>query len=233
MITTNELKKKLRDWHIWLGIIVSFPLTIISATTIIFAFANPLNLDNYFISTKYFPGYWGEKNEKKNELKSFYKDEHGNEYFGYKFGLLVKNNEHIENIEFFDKQEIRVINKIDQKLIVGTKKGLFLKQKNEYKNIINEEIFGVYVYDNESFITSKIGFYRCDRNFIQCNKNEIDSTETVQDKVSLKKLNVDLHTGKAIFGKSLEWLWQTILGLCLLFFVFSGCYLWVKKKFRK
>jgi len=40
------------------------------------------------------------------------------------------------------------------------------------------------------------------------------------------KLVMDLHTGKAVFGKRFEWLWIDSLGLVMLFLSLSGVYLW-------
>lgn len=229
----NKLKKWLRDWHIWLGVAFAIPLLIIGFTTLLLAHQNQLKLDRFYISSTYFPGYWNETSESKNPLKTFFKDEKGNEYFGYKYGLSVKKNNRLVPIEFFNRFEIREIDMLNNKLIVATKQGLFLEEDTLFKTLLKEDIWDISFTNNQAYITTKMGFYTCDLLFVTCEKKDANLFIEPLQEVSLKKLNLDLHTGKALFGKNLEWLWQDILALCLLFFVLSGFYLWYKKKSNK
>lgn len=228
-----KLKKWLRDWHIWLGVAFAIPLLIVGITTIVLAHQHTLKLENYYISSKYFPGYWNENNETKNEIKAFFKDSHGNEYFGYKYGLSVKTNNTYTKIDFFNRYEIRKINIYHNKLIVATKQGLFYEEDKSFKQLFKEEIWDMFLEEKQVHIITKVGLFTCDNQFQACDKIELKESIEPLKEVSIKKLNFDLHTGKALFGKSFEWIWQDILALCILFFVVSGFYLWYKRKNNK
>lgn len=232
MLNSNELKKKLRDWHIWLGVFLSLPLVIVGITTIFLAVEQQLKLDKYYISSKIFPGYWGEKNEKRNEIKAFYKDSNGTEYYGHKYGLIVKNAQESKEIEFFDKHDIREINSFKGNLIVGAKEGLFLQENDTYKKVLKQEIWNLYLENEIVYIISKDGVFTCSSDFLKCEEIALKNEIKPMTEISLKKLNLDLHTGKALLGK-FDWIWQSLLGIAILFFVYSGFYLWYKKKFRK
>lgn len=229
----NKLKKWLRDWHIWLGVAFAIPLLIIGITTLLLSHQHTLKLEKYSISSQYFPGYWNEKNEAKNEIKTFFKDDNGNEYYGYKYGLMVKTHTSSQKIDFFNRYEIRKINMYHNKLLVATKQGLFYEQDNRFKELLKEEIWDMFLEENKAHIVTKQGLFTCDNQFQACDKIDLKETNEPLKEVSLKKLNLDLHTGKAFFGKTFEWIWQDILALSILFFVLSGFYLWYKRKNNK
>lgn len=223
----NKFKKKLREWHIWLGIFFSLPLILIGITTILLAHGKTLELEKYSISSKYFPGYWGEKSI-VNDLKVYFKDTQGREYFGYKSGLDIIDNNQTKKIDFFEMQEIRAIAEFQEKIIIGTKHALFVEDADGFKKAFAQDIWSFYTTQNQLHIVTKDGM------FISNDLNEFElllqEKERVKKSITLKKLNLDLHTGKALFGKSFEWIWQDILAICLLFFVGSGFFLWYTKK---
>lgn len=228
----NNLKKWLRDWHIWLGVVLSLPLIIVGITTVFLAFEHQLNLDKYYIPSKIFPGYWGEKAEQKNEVRAFFKDKNGMEYYGHKYGVLVKNSQDSKEIEFFNKYDIREINSYKGNLLIGAKEGLFLQDNDTFKKVLKQDIWNFHLEEQIVYITTKEGIFTCTNDFTKCDKVELKNEIKPITEISLKKLNLDLHTGKALLGK-FDWIWQSLLGIAILFFVYSGFYLWYKKKFRK
>lgn len=226
----NKFKKWFRDWHIWLGVAFSLPLIVIGITTILLAHGKELKLDDYYVSSKCFPGYWGEKSV-NNELKVYFMDSHGKEYFGYKYGIRSKKNDILETILFFEKDEIRALAEFNGKLIVATKKALFIQNDISFEKILAKDIWNLYVDTDKLYVVAKEGLFMS--NNLQEFQEIVQESEAIKEGVSLKKLNLDLHTGKALFGKSFEWIWQDILAICILFFVGSGFFLWYKRKTKK
>jgi hypothetical protein len=50
---------------------------------------------------------------------------------------------------------------------------------------------------------------------------------------TLKKLVMDLHTGKFFFGKSAEWIWIDILGATLILLCLTGGWIWWRSQKQK
>ncbi len=223
------IKKYSRKWHIWLGVAFAIPLLIVGMTTIFLAHDKALKLDEHLISSSYFPGYYGSKMV-SNEIKSYFKDAEGVEYFGYKLGLHVKKDGVSTPLAFFDKHEIRRIEKLGDTLLVGTKKALFMEHKNGFKEVLKKDIWDVSVREGMvSVTTNKEGLFQSS-DLKTWHSIQTQTSQSELKSVSLKKLNLDLHTGKALFGDTWMWIWQDILALCILFFIISGVYLWYPKK---
>jgi uncharacterized iron-regulated membrane protein len=55
----------------------------------------------------------------------------------------------------------------------------------------------------------------------------------VEERVTLGKLMLDLHTGKAFFGKEAEWIWIDLLGGVWVFLGFTGIYLWWRTQTKR
>jgi hypothetical protein len=57
----------------------------------------------------------------------------------------------------------------------------------------------------------------------------LNTTKTIP----LHKMVMDLHTGKAFFGKSFEGIWIFLVGLSVFLLTFTGVWMWIKREFRK
>ncbi|MDP2170080.1 MAG: hypothetical protein Q8J96_06630 [Rhodocyclaceae bacterium] len=55
----------------------------------------------------------------------------------------------------------------------------------------------------------------------------------VRERITLGKLMTDLHTGKALFGKQMEWIWIYLLGVVWVFLGFTGLWLWWKSQTKR
>ena len=226
------LKKQSRKWHIWLGVVFAIPLLIVGVTTLFLAHEKSLNLDQYRVSSSFFPGYRGETTA-RNEIKSYFKDANGVEYFGYKMGLYAKKEGTISSMPFFDTYEVRGIATLDGHLLVGTRKALFIEQEGRFKEVLKKDIWDLSVRDGVvSVVVNKDGLLSS-RDLKTWKLLEIPSDVQALSHVTLKKLNLDLHTGRALLGEQAMWLWEDILACCLLFFVATGVYLWYPKKRKK
>lgn len=223
------IKKYSRKWHIWLGVVCAIPLFIVGLTTIFIAHEKSLKLDTQTISSSFFPGYIGSKTV-TNEIKTYFKDEVGVEYFGYKSGLHVKKEGEVNPIPFFENHEIRKIAMMEKALVVGTKKALYIQHNGQFKELLKKEIWDISIHDGVMHVTTNKEGLWVSKDLKAWEKKETQVMHSTLTQVSLKKLNLDLHTGKAIFGDALMWIWQDILALCILFFMMSGVYLWYSKK---
>jgi len=226
------LKKQSRKWHTWLGVVFAIPLFIVGVTTLFMAHEKSINLGKYWISTAFFPGYHGETMI-HNEIKSYFKDANGVEYFGYKMGLLTQKEGKITSVPFFDTHEVRGIEMLNGHLLVGTRKALFIEQEGLFKEVLKKDIWDLSVRDGVvSVVVNKDGLLSS-HDLKTWKSIEIPADTQKLDRITLKKLNLDLHTGRALFGDRAMWIWEDILACCLLFFIATGIYLWYPKKRKK
>ncbi len=226
------LKKQSRKWHTWLGVLFAIPLLIVGVTTLFLAHEKRLNLDQYWVSSSFFPGYLGETTA-RNEIKSYFKDVNGVEYFGYKMGLLTQKEGKIASVPFFDTYEVRGIEMLGGHLLVGTRKALFIEQEGLFKEVLKKDILDLSVRDGVvSVVTNKEDLFSS-HDLKTWKSIAIPSDVQALNQITLKKLNLDLHTGRALLGDRAMWIWEDILACCLLFFIVTGIYLWYPKKRKK
>lgn len=57
--------------------------------------------------------------------------------------------------------------------------------------------------------------------------------EIARERITLGKLMLDLHTGRAFLGKEAEWIWIDLLGLVWVFLGGTGLYLWWHAQTRR
>lgn len=224
------MKKKLRNWHIWLGVLVSIPLLVVGLSTIFIAHGKKLKLDDYLVNANYFPGYASEKKRGCGEISAYLMAPDKREFYGYKDGLAVVSHGILREIDFFRKHHVRSFGIWHGKIVVGTKNGLFVESGAEYEEIFADEVWGVVVQNEKLVVITKESMLE----YKDGKWKAINLPQRVQEEgarsITLKKLNMDLHTGKALFGDKLMWIWQDILALSILFFMMSGVFLWFTKK---
>lgn len=226
------LKKQSRKWHTWLGVVFAIPLCIVGITTLFMAHEKSINLGKYWISTSFFPGYHGET-MLRNEIRSYFKDDKGVEYFGSKMGLLIQKEGIVSSVPFFETHEVRGIEMLGGHLLVGTRKALFFEQEGLFKEVLKKDIWDLSVRDGVvSVVVNKDGLLSS-HDLKIWKPMDIPADAQTLNRVTLKKLNQDLHTGRALLGEQAMWIWQDILACCVLFFIGTGVYLWYSKKHKK
>lgn len=225
------LKRQSRKWHMWLGVVFAIPLCVVALTTLFMAHDKAIPLEHLHVKTSFFPGYEDEKYTKA-ELRAYLDDGKGTLYLGYKQGLQIIRKGEKEVVSFFANHDIRKLILFRDRVVVGSRNGLFIQENEGFFNALKEMIWDISIVNNELFVVSKNGLFHS-KDLKEWEKITTPQTEMAVDTVSLKKLTMDLHTGKALFGENRMWIWQDILALCLLFFIFTGVYLWYTKKRQK
>lgn len=242
----------LRKWHNWIGAVFTLPLLIIAITGIILAFQDSFKNTpkEPQINVRWLPGY-SEKalkyefEKKSNEVFSIAISKDSTYYFGTGAGVYYNKNNHSGFFSKLAGLEIRCVVVGDLHLFAGGKQGLFRVQLSDESvtKILSKDIHSIYITNDTTLLVSdKKTFYTSNdygsswKNFklseaFDSKQFEIENSK--QYKIPLHKLNLDLHTGKAFFGKKYEWIWIVIVSLSLLILTLTGIYMWLKKKTRK
>lgn len=239
-----------RKWHKWLGIFLSLPIFIVSITAVIIAFQDSFKnkAGEPQINIGWFPGYTKSlaKNEmikKGTEIKSSWLTPDSTLFLGTGNGLFALKSHKSLEISHFSGMEIRCLQQAGKRLFVGTKSGLYafelpsgtpeilLKNDIHHLEIRTEKTLAVS--DNKSlFISVDSGqSWIKDEQLRQLLVSTPSQFPVTREKtIPLHKFILDLHTGKAFFGKTFEWIWIVLAGLSICFLTFTGIYMWLKVK---
>lgn len=249
--------KKLRilfyKWHNWVGIILSIPIFIVSASAILLAFKDTLNLDRFYLSTAFMPGYYLDaqnisfkKYAENVKCILIHKD---SLFIGTKFGLVLVDERDLWFEKDFLGVDIRKIVKIKNKIYIAGNKGIWMKEENYWKKLFSGDVHDIEIgKDGQLFaalaksgiITSSDNFKTISTKWTDYLKDRMNNSEFSSElksetkaKVTLKDFVLDLHTGRAFFGKQREWIWITMVALSIIILVITGSVLWVRKKMRR
>ena len=232
-----KIKRTLRKWHKWAGVIIAIAFCIIGITTLFFAHGKELGFDDVFVNASWLPGYKTNSTKREEmEVKCCINTSEGEWLLGTKSGLFVISGGKATLVDQLQNMDVRNIIKNQNALFVATKQGVWMSRGNNWKRIYKGDAHGVTVGNNgEIVVASKKGLRISNDNGKNWAKHaplndalsKFKRPNNAQ-KISLQKLMVDMHTGKAFIGKSLEWVWIDILGLTFIFLTGSGVYLWWK-----
>jgi uncharacterized iron-regulated membrane protein len=232
-----KIKRTLRKWHKWTGVIIAIAFGVVGITTFFFAHGKELGFDEVFVNASWLPGYQAYATKREEmEVKCCLNTSEGKWFLGTKSGLFVITGGKVAPVDQLQNMDVRNIIKNRNDLLVATKQGVWMLRGNYWKRIYKGDVHGVTVSNNgEIIIASKKGLRISHDNgkswvkpiFLNTALSKFELPNIAQ-KISLQKLIGDLHTGKAFFGKSLEWVWIDVLGLTVIFLTATGVYFWWK-----
>ncbi len=231
-----------RNWHNWVSIILVLPMIIIGITAIFIAHHKTLKMDQIDVTAyvSWLPGYQTTLKGNHLELRTSYIDAEGNQWLGALTGLYHIHGAETTQVTELPATQVRAITDSPWGLMVATKMGVWLRAESGWKNIYQGDAWHVSAHKNAVTIAVK------DKGIL-LTENGKDwqpdptiskamqglSQEMKKEPITLEKLNMDLHTGKALLGKSAEWIWIDILGAVLIFLSGTGIYMWWRGEKRK
>lgn len=235
------MKINWRTWHAWLSVILSLPLFIIGVTALFIAHGKTLGLNRVDINAFWLPGYamTASKREPVIVKAAFAAD--GVRYIGAKTGLFVLETGRAKAVEALRGADVRSIAGATGKLVVGAKTGVWLGGNNDWRRIHHIEVFTAGILpDGAIFAAPATGGLVVSRDEGRTWVNdatEIDALALLpaagEDTLTMNRLIMDLHTGKAFLGRHWQWLWIDMLGAIMIFLSLSGVYLWWMGQRRK
>jgi hypothetical protein len=232
-----------RNWHNWISVILVLPILIVAITAIFIAHHKSLKLESIDVTSavSWLPGY--QINSKKPmalEIRTSMIDKQGREWIGAQNGLFQLSENVLQPVKELAGIQIRDLVETPWGLVAATKMGVWLNNSDGWKltyqgdtwsaNLQGAEL-AVSVKD-KGLIKSIDGLHWQEHKNLKVAMQSMPK-QTMQERVSLEKLNMDLHTGKALFGKSGEWIWIDVIGFVLTFLSATGIYLWWRGEQRK
>jgi len=244
-----------RKWHLWVGFILALPFLIVSITAVLIAFE-----DSYKdkesepkVNVSWLPGYsqsamQKEYEMKRGEVKSSLLASDGTMYYGTKTGIITVKNNKAEYLPSFETADVFTIEEVNKTIYIGTKTGLYKYKNGKSEKLFNKETHHLDIHSNGyiAICTNKEMYFSYDSGKTwQKDKTLAQAINTllVSDKnmlaktnIPLSKLILDMHTGKAFFGKAFQNIWIILIGFSIFFLTVTGIYMWYvryKKKIKR
>ncbi|WP_428246686.1 PepSY domain-containing protein [Ferrovibrio sp.] len=231
----NPLKPPMqwRWWHKWLGIILLLPLLIVAVTAILLAHDRSLGLRQMLVAADWLPGY----GEAMAGVEIRAAQRVGDmDYVATRLGLFTVRNGSVETIAALRGTELRDLAVAGDRLYAAARTGIWTGQAGqaEWRQLLKAEAWSVNIRADGSvaaatrergLVVSEDGgaHWRSESGLarIVAEQSGVDPGA-----ITLNRLILDLHTGKALFGKDYEWLWIDITGAAMVFLSVSGFIMW-------
>jgi len=243
-------RKRFFNWHLWSGLIFTIPILLIAFTAILIAHEKGLGTKEIAINAGWLPGYGSEENIKNylDDVKDVLIVDNKT-YYASKLGVVIEENQTISILQNTEGNEVRDLQLSGDSLWIASKNGLFVATKNTAVLSKKGDFHGISINGTKLYASEgKHGFYISSDNGKTWVNNTISKTigkEKMQsfsasidnsaylEKLTIEKLALDIHTGKAFFGSGSMWIWIDLVAISLLFMIFTGIWMWYKRKYGK
>lgn len=239
-----------RGWHIWLSIALSVPILIVGITAIFIAHDKSLDLKSMQVPAYLSPASQpkGKAAREELELRSVWQDAHGWHWLGGKSGLYrVSGPGELSVIA--GPTEVRALLGTSDALLVAAKNGLWrvAHDGRETERVQRGDFHGLStlpegiaaIPQNDAILLTRDGGLNWSKasgltpatetlaNFMS------DDSRSEERNIPVSKLIMDLHTGKAFFGKKYEWIWIDLVGGAMALLTLTGLVMWWRSQRRK
>lgn len=231
-----------RTWHFWISAALALPILIVSVTAVFIAHDRSLGLKDIPVSAGWLPGYTAApaKDALKAELRAALVTRDGAIWLGVKGGLVRMQDGRATLVELFAGEEIRGLAETSAGILVATKKAVWLGENENWQPVLRGESWHVGSNGN-----GRVQAVLKDRGLLESTDGGRQwqtapamaalaaLPQPPVEEMTLGKLVMDLHTGKAFLGKNAMWLWIDAIGLVMSFLSVTGIYLWWRGLRRK
>ena len=219
-----------RQFHLWVGILLALPMFIVGVTAVFIAHNKSMGLKDLPV-----PGL-NMSSMTELELRSSAQDDAGQLWLGSAHGLFVAQAD--GSLQRRADLDVRQLLVQGSHLWIASKSGLYQLSGDTLELRLAEEVQGISrladgqwlaAVKDVGALTSADG-----RQWQPWSGNQALRQvhgQTVKP-YTFGKLVMDLHTGKAIFGKAGEWVWIDLLGVALAALGLTGVWVWWQTRRR-
>lgn len=231
-----------RSLHLWAGAILSIPILIVGLTAVFIAHKDSLGTKQVALGSVPLPGYSSALAEMHGaEARSYFQSADGREWLGTKAGLFVRAGESFAPVEALHGVEVRALAVTGSGLVAATKMGLYREQDGAWTQTHKGDYWTVSARGDGTLVaTSKMGLMQsADAGASWQPAKSLNlalaalPSEVTAEAMTLDKLVMDLHTGKAFLGKEYEWLWIDLVGIACAGLALTGLVLWRRGRRQK
>lgn len=231
----NPLKPPMqwRWWHKWLGIVLLLPLLLVAVTAILLAHDGTLGLRQMLVTADWLPGYG--KSTAGVEIRAAQRLG-DTDYVATRIGLFALRSGEVEAVPALRGTELRDLAVSGDRLYAAARTGIWAGKagETEWRHLLKAEAWSVNIRADGSLVaaTRERGLVVSEDGGAHW-RSESGMARAVAEQggidpgaVSVGRLVLDLHTGKALLGRDYEWLWIDITGAAMAFLTISGFVMW-------
>lgn len=234
-----------RRWHIWISIVLALPIFIVAVTAVFIAHKKRLGTEEIKVAAGWLPGYRGEAAKaQKNELRAAFTDAAGTTWLGANGGLYRIEGDLAQPVPALAGVQVRALAEAPWGLVAAAKNGIWLRAGDgEWQRVHKGDAWSAAARPDGSLVVAlkDTGLVRSsDGKSWQADSRLNGALAALPaeaangtDTITLGKLVMDLHTGKAFFGKEAEWVWIDLVGLAMSLLALTGVWMWWRAERRK
>lgn len=240
-----QLNLKARDWHNWVSAILVVPMLLVGLTTIFLAHKKELGLNDIDLTraVAWLPGYGGKAMAYRDpEIRSSLALADGSRWVGTQTGLYRIAGGEAVAVPELAGTPIRGIVAAPWGLVAATKSGIWTHDAQGWRRAYKGDAWHAALdpdgsvavaLKDEGLVASGDGIRWQPDDNTRLALAALPAEERAAERITLGKLMLDLHTGKAFFGKEAEWIWIDLLGFVWVFLGGTGLYLWWRAQTKR
>jgi hypothetical protein len=230
-----------RSWHAWISVALAIPILIVSITAIFLAHEHSLGLKEVPVAAQWLPGYRAQPGAQRWEVRAALVARDGATWLGTKAGLLRVAGGEGRAVQPLEGIEVRGLAETPDGILVATKRGVWLGRGDDWRLLEKGESWSV-----TRAADGKLSATTRERGMIVSRDGGKSWQESPQalavlatlpapppEEITLGKLMIDMHTGKAFLGKESMWAWIDLIGIVMTFLGITGVYMWWRGQKRK
>ena len=240
-----QLNLKARDWHNWVSALLIVPMLLVGLTTIFLAHKKELGLNDIDLTraVAWLPGY-GERvmAYKDAEIRSSLRLANGSRWVGTQTGLYRIAGGEAVAVQELAGTPVRGIVAAPWGLVAAAKNGIWTHTAEGWRRAHRGDAWQAALepdgrvavaLKDEGLVASGDGLRWLPDDPVSQALAALPAEARAAERITLGKLMLDLHTGKAFFGKEAEWIWIDLLGFVWVFLGFTGLTLWWRAQTRR
>lgn len=221
-----------RTWHYWVGVAVVLPLLLVAATALLFAHKKALGTPAIAVAADWLPGYREVGAPRPPEVRAMLATRDGGAYLATASGLYRVADGKAVAVEALAGNPVRALAEAPWGRIAATRNGIWLEQEGRWLAVRRGEAWSVASLPDGSVrvgMKDQVLASRDGRRW-QPDPDFAAALPVGREPITLARLALDLHTGRALVGRELEWLWIDLVSVPLLLLVVTGLILWWQRQ---
>lgn len=242
-----QLNLKARDWHNWISVILVVPMLLVGFTSFFLAHKKSLGLNDIDLTpyVAWLPGYGASGlRARQLELRSAITLHDGRRYIGTNWGLFEITPAGPVVVEAMAGMQVRDLAPLGAGVLAATREGLWLERDGRWQRVLEGDAWNVSAAMDGSVIAALkdrgllisydgVLWHSASSTAELMALQQLPADTLPYERVTLGKLMIDMHTGKAFMGKDNDWVWIDLLALVWVFLGFTGLWLWWRTQTKR